>query len=73
MFRNTLTANDNYPVEDCGNLLSPIQKELSLKQNFFLISLFDFWNLHQILKNLKKKDDRHSIFISEITDCERLA
>ena len=35
MFRNTLTANDNYPVQDCGNLSSSIQMHLSLKSKIF--------------------------------------
>ena len=42
-FRNTLTANDNCPVHNCGNLSSPIQTELSLKpKNFsdFVVPFF---------------------------------
>ena len=35
MFRNTLTANDKYPVRDCENLSSPIQIQLSLKPKTF--------------------------------------
>ena len=55
-FCNTLTANDKYPVWDCENLSSPIQTELCLKrknEKLFLIFLFPFWNLHQILNTLK--------------------
>ena len=37
----------------------------------FLNFLFHFWNLHQILNIFKKKDDRHSSSISEITDREK--
>ena len=55
MFRNTLTANDNYPVQDCGNFFSPIQMQLSLKKKSSLILLFHFWNLHQILNILKQR------------------
>ena len=55
MFRNTLTANDKDPVWDCVNLPSPIQMQLSLKPTIFLIFLFNFWNLHQILNILKNK------------------
>ena len=55
MFRNTLTANDKYPVRDCENLSSPIQMQLSLKPKHFLISLINFWNLRHILKVLKKE------------------
>ena len=72
VFGNALTANDKYPVRDCENLSSPFQMQGSLKPKIFLIVLFHFWILHQILNILQEKDDRHSHFISEITDCERL-
>ena len=55
MFRNTLTANDKYPVPDCENLSSVIQTVLSLIPNSFSDSFFYFWNLHQILNILKTK------------------
>ena len=52
---NTLTAGDKYPVWDCDNLQFPIQMQISWKKNFFRISLFNLWNLHQVLNNLEKK------------------
>ena len=55
IFPNTLTANDIYPVEDSGNLSSPIQMQLSLKPKNFSNFLIHFWNLHQILNILKEK------------------
>ena len=55
VFRNTLTANDKYPVRDCQNLSSPIQLQLSLNPKAFFILLFHLWNLNQILNILKKK------------------
>ena len=55
VFVNTLTGDAKYPVQDCENLLLPIQmnslKNLKLFPNF----LFHFWNLHQILNILKKR------------------
>ena len=72
MFRNTLTANDNYPVQDCENLSSPIQMSLSLERNFFSDLFVPFLESTSNFKHFEKKDDRHSYFISEITDCERL-
>ena len=72
VFRNTLTANDKYTVRDSGNLSLAIETHLSLRPTVFQILLLHFWNLHQILNILKKKEYRHSYFISEITDCERL-
>ena len=55
MFRNTLTANDKYPVRDSENLSSPIQMKLSLKPKAFPDFFPYFWNLHQILSILMKK------------------
>ena len=72
MFRNTLTANDNYPVQDCGNLSSPIQMDLSLKPKLFSDFFVPFLESTSNFKHFEKKDDRHSYFISEITDCQRL-
>ena len=72
VFRNTLTANDKYPVRDCVNLLSPIQMQLSLKPTIFSHFFVPFLESTSNFKHFEKKDDRHSYFISEITDCGRL-
>ena len=72
MFWNTLTANDKYPVRECVNFSSPIQMELSLKATVFSDSFVPFLEFTSDFKDFEKKDDRHSFFISEITDCERL-
>ena len=72
MFRNTLTANDKYPVQECVNLSSPIQMQLSLKPTIFSDFFVPFLESTSNFKHFEKKDDRHSYFISEITDCERL-
>ena len=71
MFRNTLTANDNYPVQDCENLPSPIQMSLSLERNFFSDLFVPFLESTSNFKHFEKKDDRHSYFISEIKECEK--
>ena len=72
MFRNNLTANDKYPVRDCVNLLSPIEIQLSLKPTI----VFDFFVLFlestSSFKQFEKKDDRHTYFISEIAEYEKL-
>ena len=72
VFRNTLTANDNYPVQDCGNLSSRIQMHLSLKAIIF--SDFSVLLLESTsnFEHFKKKHDRHPYFLSEITECEKL-
>ena len=72
MFGNTLTANDNYYVQDCENLSSPIQMHLSLERNFFSDLFVPFLESTSNFKHFEKKDDCHSYFISEITDCEKL-
>ena len=72
MFRNTLTADEKYTVRDCVTLSSLIQVQLSLKRtiysDFFVALLQSTSNFN----HFDKKDDRHSYFISEITDCERV-
>ena len=72
MFRKTLTANDKYPVQDCVNLSSPIQMQLSLKPTIFSDFFVPFLESTSNFKHFEKKDDSHSYFISEITDCERV-
>ena len=71
MFWNTLTANDKYPVQEYVNFSSPIQMELSLKATVFSDSFVPSLEFTSDFKDFEKKDDRHSFFISEITDCER--
>ena len=70
MFRNTLTANDNYPVQDSENLSSPIQMHFSLKPNIFSDFLVPFLESTSNFKHFEKKDDHHAYFLSEITECE---
>ena len=72
MFRNTLTSNDKYPVRDCVNLLSPIQMQLSLKPTIFSDFFVQFLESTSNFKHFEKKDDRHTYYLSEITECERL-
>ena len=72
MIRNTLSANDKYPVMDSMNLSSPIQMELSLKPIIFSDFLVPFLESTSNFKHFEKKDDRHTYYLSEITDCERL-
>ena len=71
MFRNLFIANEKYPVRECVNFSSPIQMELSLKATVFSDSFVPSLEFTSDFKDFEKKDDRHSFFISEITDCER--
>ena len=72
MFRNTFNANAKYPLRDCENLSSPIENQLPLKPKAFSGSFVPFLEHPSNFKYFEKKDDRHSYFISEITDCQRL-
>ena len=72
MFRNTLSVNDNYPVQECGNLSSPIEMELHLKPTIFSEFLVSFLESTSNFKHFEKKDDSHSCFIWEIRHCERV-
>ena len=49
-----------------------IQMHLSLQPKIFSDFLVPFLESTSNFKHFEKKDDRHSYFISEITDCERL-
>ena len=71
VFRNTLTANENYPVKDSENLSSRIQMELYLKPTIFSDFFVSFLEFTSNSKHFGKKDDRHTYFISEIKECEK--
>ena len=72
MFRNALSANEKYSVLDCVNLWSPIQMQLSLKPTIYSDFFVPFLESTSNFKHFEKKDDRHTYFLSEITECERL-
>ena len=72
MFRNTLTANEKYPLWDCENMLSPIQMQLFLKPKTFCNFFVPLLKSTSNFKHFEKKDGRDNYFISEITDCQRL-
>ena len=72
MFRNTLTANDKYPVRDCENFLSSIEIQFSLKPKSFFDFFLDFLESTSNFRHPEKNDDRHSYFFLESTDYQRL-
>ena len=72
MFGKTLTAYDKHPVRDCENLSSPIQMQSSIKPKTFPNSFVPFLESASNFKGFEKKYDRHSYFVSQITDCQRL-
>ena len=71
MFRDTLTAKDNYPVEDCRNLSSPIQTQLSLKTKIFSDLFVPFLESPSNFNYFDKKDAPITYFLPQITECEK--
>ena len=55
LFVNTLSVDDKYSLCNSDKLLQAIQIQLSKNIKLVLIVLLLFWNLGQILKNLKRK------------------
>ena len=71
LFVNTLSAVDKYSLPNREYLTQPIQVQLSQKQKTFppLFSAFSKSKLK--FEHFQKKDDPHSLFISEATACEK--
>ena len=55
LFVNTLTADDKYPVRDCGNLLLPIQRQLSEKRKTFSQFFVPFLESTSNFKHFEEK------------------
>ena len=72
-FFNTLTANDTYSLNSKDKWMQTIQMLLYQKQKIFsqFFSAFSKYALN--FEQFQKKDDPHSLCISEITDHERRA
>ena len=70
LFVNTFSAVDKYSLPNREYLTQPIQVQLSQKQKTFppLFSAFSKSKLN--FEHFQKKDDPHSLFISEATACE---
>ena len=68
---NTLIADDKYSVHYKENLQKPIQMQLSKNQKTFSQVVAAFLKFTSIFQHFEKKDDLHSLCISEITDCKR--
>ena len=60
MFVNTLTADANYPLQDCEYLQVPNQMQLSEKLRNFSEFFVRFLESTLIFNRFQKKDDRHS-------------
>ena len=71
LFVNTLIAVDKYSLPNRDNLTQPIQMQLSKKQNTFSQFFSAFPKCMLNFKHFQKKEDPHSLFISEVTVCEK--
>ena len=60
VFINTLTADVKDPVQDCENLLLPIQMHLSQKPKAFSLLFVPFLVSTSNFKHFEEKDDCHS-------------
>ena len=71
LFVNTLTDDDKYSLLYRDNLTQPIQIQLSQKQKTFSQYFAAFLKSKLNFEHLKKKDDRQSRCISQITVSEK--
>ena len=65
-----MSAVDKCSLPNRDNLIQPIHMQLSQKLKTFCSFIFHFRNLGQFLDNFGKKDNPHSLFISEARACE---
>ena len=69
-----MTANDTFSLNSKDKWMQTIQMHLSQKENNFSEFFFPFFQSALNFEHFeKKKDDPHSLCISEITDHERRA
>ena len=71
LFVSTLTANDKHYLLKRYNLTQPIQMQLSQKQKTFSEFFFAFLKSVLNFNDLRKKDDPHSLCISQNTASEK--
>ena len=65
-----MTAVDKCPLPNGDNLRQPIHKELSQKLESFSQFFRAFSKSGLNFEHFEKKDDPHSLFISEATTCK---
>ena len=71
LFVNTMSALDKCSFPNSHNLMQPIHMQLSQKLNTFSRLFLVFSNSRLNFQHFQKKDDAHSLFISESTACEK--
>ena len=71
LFPNTLSAYCKYSLFNRGNLMQPIQMQVSRKQKTFSHFSAEFLRSGLNFQHFQKKDDSHTWGISEIMDSEK--
>ena len=66
-----MSAVDKCSLPNRDNLMQPIHMELSQKLKTFCQFFIAFSKSRLNFENFEKKDDAHSLFISEGTACEK--
>ena len=71
LFVHILSAVEKYSLPNREYLTQPIKIEISHKQKFFFEFFSSFSNSKLNFEHFQQKDDPHSLFISEVTACEK--
>ena len=71
LFPNTLSADGKYSFLNGGNLMQPIQIQVSQKQKTFSDFFSEFFKSSLNFKHFKKKVDPHSWGISKNTESQK--
>ena len=71
LFINTFSAVDKYSLPNREYLTQPLQVQLSQKQKTFPRFFSAFSKSKLKFEHFQKKDDPHSVFISDATVCEK--
>ena len=66
-----MSAVDKCSLPNRNNLMTPIQMQLSKKLKTFSEFFLAFSKSRLNFEHFQKKDDAHSLFISEATACEK--
>ena len=65
-----MSVVDKCSLQNRHNLMQPFHMQLSQKVNFFSKFFAAFSKSRLNFEHFQKKDDAHSLFISEATPCE---
>ena len=71
LFVNTMSAVDKCSLPNRDNLMQPIHMQLSEKVKTFSRFFNVFSKSRLSFEYFKKKDDAHSLFISEVIACDK--